>query len=167
MKPFLFALLFIFSVSAADIVGFWKTIDDETKKAQSVVAVYPYKGKYYGRIVATFDQNTGELKDTIDRPDEQAPGVVGNPPYAGLDIIYNLVQKDHKFIGNIIDPEKGKEYGAELWINKKGNLIVRGKILIFGKNQEWPAFKDNEFTAAFPKPDLSQFVPVIPKLKRT
>jgi len=166
MKPFLIALLMTFSVSAADIVGFWKTIDDETKKPQSVVAVYPYKGKYFGRMVATYDQNTGAMKDTIYHPDEKAPGVVGDPYYAGLDLIYNLEPKDHKFIGNIIDPQKGKVYGAELWVNKKGNLIVRGKILIFGKNQEWLAFNENEFTADFPKPDVSKFVPVVPKVKK-
>ncbi len=166
MKTFLFALLFTFTISAADIVGFWKTIDDETKKAQSVVAVYPYKGKFFGRMVATYDKDTGVMRDTIYQPDERAPGVVGEPPYAGLDLIYNLVQKDHKFIGNIIDPEKGKEYGAELWVNKKGNLIVRGKILIFGKNQEWLPFKESEFTSAFPKPDVAAFVPVVPKVKR-
>jgi len=166
MKLFLFSLLFTFSVLAADIVGFWKTIDDATKKAQSVVAVYPYKGKYYGRIVATYDEHTGELKDTIYTPDERAPGVVGDPHYAGLDLIYNLVPKDHKFVGNIIDPQKGKEYGAELWVNKKGNLIVRGKILIFGRNQEWLPFHENEFTQEFPKPDVVAFVPVVPKVKK-
>ncbi len=118
MKVFLFSLLFTFSVLAADIVGFWKTIDDATKKAQSVVAVYPYKGKYYGRIVATYDEHTGELKDTIYTPDERAPGVVGDPHYAGLDLIYNLVPKDHKFVGNIIDSndindgERGNEQRA-------------------------------------------------------
>jgi hypothetical protein len=38
--------------------------------------------------------------------------------------------------GEILDPKNGKVYGCEVWREGK-NLIVRGKIAFFGRNQTW------------------------------
>lgn len=158
-------LMFCQTFAAEDIVGFWKTIDEKSGQAQSIVAIYPYQGKYYGRIVGTFDQN-GNIEDSIYHPFKRAPGVVGNPFYSGLDIIWNLINKNNKFTdGKILDPEKGKIYGAEMWL-KNGNLVVRGKLLIFGRNQTWLPVAESEFTENFQKPNLTTFVPSIPKVNR-
>lgn len=151
-------------IAADSIIGFWKTIDENSGRAQSVIAIYEYQGKYFGRIVATLDNNE-KIKDTIYQPRERAPGVIGNPFYAGLDIIWNLKNNGKKFTqGEILDPQKGRIYGAEMWLNN-GNLVVRGKLLIFGRNQTWIPFADHEFTVAFRKPDLRTFVPSIPKIR--
>ncbi len=148
-----------------DIAGFWKSIDDETHKPQSIIAVYEYQGKYYGRIILTYDDN-GHVQDTIYDAKERAPGVVGNPPYAGLDIIWNLKPKGTHFTdGEILDPEHGKKYGAELWVDG-GNLIVRGKLFFFGRNQTWLAASESDFPPGFNKPDLAALVPTIPRVIR-
>lgn len=162
---FLFCLVaFNSTVLAADIVGYWKSIDDQTGKAQSIVAIYEYLGKYYGRIIATFD-DTGKVDDTIYAPKDRAPGVVGNPYYAGLDIIYDLQKDESRYSnGKIMDPEEGKVYNAELW-TEDGNLIVRGEIWLFGRNQTWVPATDQDFPAGFKKPDLSKLVPSIQKVK--
>ena len=34
-----------------DILGFWTTIDDETKEAKSIVQIYEYNEKYFVRVV--------------------------------------------------------------------------------------------------------------------
>lgn len=167
-KSFLVGLFFILSLcplyASETITGFWKTIDDRSGKAQSIIAIYPYQGKYFGRIIATFNDQ-GKIKDSIYDPKERAPGVIGNPPYAGLDIIWNLQDHGGKLTnGKILDPQKGRIYGAEMWISN-GNLIVRGKLLIFGRNQTWLPVADSEFSAEFKKPDLMTFVPTIPKVK--
>ena len=37
-----------------DIVGLWKTIDDETGKKKSIVKIYEQDGKYFGKIFKFF-----------------------------------------------------------------------------------------------------------------
>ena len=146
------------------MIGFWKTIDDKTGKPQSIVGIYENEGKYYGRIVVTIDDN-GNIQDTLDSPNKRAPGVVGNPYYAGLDIIWNLKKKGAEYRdGNIIDPEAGKVYGASLW-RQGANLIVRGEILIFGRNQQWLPAAETVFPSRFAKPDLASLTPKIPQVK--
>lgn len=168
-KVFLFSLFCLFAISsslmAEEITGLWKTVDEKTGKEQSIVAIYEYKGKYYGRLIATFDEN-GKIEDSIYSPKERAPGVEGNPYYSGLDIIWDLQKGGSRYTdGEILDPEKGKVYDAEAWI-KDGKLIVRGEILFIGRNQEWPPAKDSDFPPDFKKPDFTKFVPSIPKVKK-
>lgn len=151
--------------SAEDIAGFWQTLDDKTKQPTSVIAIYEYEGRYFGRIIASFNDK-GEINDTIYKPVGHAPGVKGNPYYCGLDIVYDA-QLNHqdKYEGHIIDPREGKEYRAEIW-REDQNLILRGEVFIFGKNMTWPPFPENKFTKNFKKPDVSKFVPKIPELKK-
>ncbi len=160
-----FILVFTQTFAVEDIVGFWKTVDEKSGQAQSIVAIYEYQGKYYGRLIGTYDKQ-GQIKDTIYLQKERAPGVAGNPPYAGLDIIWGLKNNGNKFTGGeILDPQKGRIYGAEMWL-QNGLLIVRGKLLFFGKNQTWLPVADAEFEGSFVKPDLQTFIPSIPKVKR-
>jgi uncharacterized protein (DUF2147 family) len=149
--------------SADDIAGFWKTISDETGKPQCVIAVYEYDGLYYGRIIGTYNDE-GKMTDSIYKPDKRAPGVVGNPFYSGLDIIWDLQDAGNKFKGKILDPEKGNVYNSELWIDN-GNLIVRGKLLIFGRSQEWLPAAKSDFPRGFKMPNLNKLVPSVPEVK--
>lgn len=169
MKNFLlftsfFLLILCQGFAGEEITGFWKTINEKTGRAECTIAIYEYQGKYYGRIVATFDEQ-GEIADTIDHPHDRAPGVVGNPYYAGLDIIWNLQQKGTKYTnGKILDPEKGRVYGAELW-RQDDNLVVRGKLLCFGRNQIWLPVNEEELSGLFTQANLPAFIPNIPKVK--
>lgn len=167
-KAFILFFLVCSSLYGAgdDVVGFWNTINEKTGKAESVIGIYEKNGKVYGRIIATYGLD-GTIKETIDNPLERAPGVEGNPFYSGLDIIWDLKKEGNKYTGGkILDPEKGKVYDAEIW-NEKGNLIVRGKIWVFGRNQTWVATKDSQFPQGFKKPDLSALTPKIPQVART
>lgn len=148
--------------SQDDIVGFWKTINEKTLKAESVIAIYPYNGQYYGRIILTYFDD-GTVQDTMYEPKKRAAGVVGNPYYSGMDIMWGLKPEGHKYKeGSILDPEKGHVYGAEAW-RKGEKLIVRGKLLMFGRNQTWPPAVEADFPQGFKMPELSTFVPNIPK----
>lgn len=150
----------------SDITGFWETINKRTNQPSSVIAIYKYQGKYYGRIIATFNED-GEIDDTMYHPKSRAPGIVGDPFYSGIDIVFNVTPMDGNegvFKGYITDPKKGKVYDAKLWREDK-NLILRGEVFIFGKNIVWPPFPENQFNENFKKPDLSKFVPTIPQVK--
>ena len=64
--------------ASANITGYWTTIDDETKEAKSVVQVYEYQGKYYGRVV-----------ELLQNPGAKAK-IKGSPSIKGLTIIWDL-----------------------------------------------------------------------------
>ena len=141
MKKFLLTclfLLFSFPTFANDsITGFWTTIDDETKTAKSVVQIYEYQGKYFGRVVELFKNKEAVAK------------IKGSPKIKNLDIIWDLEKKGAKYKGGeILDPTKGKVYGCEIW-REGDKLIVRGKIAFLGRNQTWlpnTDFKPEEST---------------------
>jgi len=143
------------------ISGFWVIRDEDTLAPQTIVAVYEHASRYYGRIMVTF--NEGKLQDSIENPRVKAPGVVGQPYYSGMDIIWDLVKKGEKYInGNVIDPQKGIVYDAKMW-REGDNLILRGEVLFFGKNMTWFPATEELFPAHFKKPDLTTLVPHIPQ----
>jgi uncharacterized protein (DUF2147 family) len=164
MKKFILGLLCLLSFTsawaAADIVGFWKTVDDKTGKAQSVVAIYQYKNDYYGRMIGSYNAD-GVMDDTIYTPKVRATALPGEPYYSGMDFIWALDKRGSVYKGEILDPEHGDVYKAEVWVDQ-GNLIVRGKLMMFGRNQTWPPATKKDFPAGFKMPDTSKFVPVAP-----
>jgi uncharacterized protein (DUF2147 family) len=143
------------------IVGFWKRENEDTGKRQCVIAVYPYQGKYYGRILATFDDE-GKMADSINAPIKKAPGIQGNPPFCGLDLIWNLTHRGNRFDGKIVDPRKGKVYDASVW-RRADNLIIRGKLLFFGQSTTWIPAEEMDLPPGFKPQDTAAFVPKIPK----
>ncbi len=161
VKKLIPLLIFFSSVSADDIRGIWKSVNEDTDKAQCFVAVYEYQGECYGRIIATCDKN-GVIDDTIEKPVGRAPGLPGNPFYAGLDLIWNLKEWGDRYKGRIVDPEKGNVYNAEVWV-ENGNLIVRGQLLFFGRNVTWYPTTKADFPKSFKMPNVKKFVPVIPE----
>jgi uncharacterized protein (DUF2147 family) len=149
---------------AQDIIGFWKSYDEKTGKPQIIVAVYEHQQKYFGRVIASFDKN-GVMGDTIYAPTSRTDRLVGDPFYVGLDIIWNLQKRGSKYSGGeILDPKRGKVYNVEMW-TKNENLIVRGKLLFFGKNLTWYPAVETDFPEGFVKPDLTKLVPSIPQIK--
>lgn len=161
----LIALLFFNTAAFAhEVIGFWDTIDEKTNKALSVVAIYEYQGKFFGRIVATYDEQ-GKIAETLHSPIKRAPGLKGKPHYAGLDLIWNLQKNGNRYEnGTIVDPERGRLYGAKIW-TQDGNLIVRGEFFFLGRNQTWTRFDERKFTPHFTKPEFSAFIPKIPEVK--
>ena len=117
------------------IVGSWKTIDDKTNQAKSIVRIYKQGGKYYGRITKLY-RKKGEdpnprctkCKDGDPRKGKRIKGMV---------ILKDLVKKEDKYSGGkILDPKNGKVYKCELWL-EKGKLKVRGYVGIFFRTQTW------------------------------
>lgn len=162
MKTIL-SLFFCSALFGADIDGLWKSINETTGKPQCVVAVYEYDDLHYGRIIGTFDAN-GVMTETIYNPKVRAPGIVGTPYYCGIDLIWDLGDSGSKFKGKIVDPEKGNIYNAELW-TESDELIVRGKLLFFGRSQRWRKASAADFPKGFKMPDVSKFVPVVPSVQ--
>lgn len=120
-------------LSFAQIEGKWKTIDDETKQAKSIVEIYKKSdGKYYGKVsqllIKPADPNCTVCKD--DRKGK---------PILGMEIIRGLKKEDDEFTGGTItDPKTGKTYKCT--ITRDGDkLNVRGYIglSLIGRTQTW------------------------------
>lgn len=136
------AIVFSLQISAQDIFGKWKTIDDETGKAKSVVEIYEQNGKAYGKIIQLFrapdedqDPNCKECND--DRKGQKIKG---------MQIIRNLERDDNEWEdGTILDPKNGKIYDCKIWVdeNDANKLQVRGYVAFFYRTQTWERIKEN------------------------
>lgn len=148
------------------ITGLWYSTDHKSSAVRCLVAIYNYQGMYYGRILVTYD-GKGNVTDTILKQEDRAPGIVGNPPYCGMDFIYDVKEKTNqdgnpKYKGKIVDPEKGKEYTVQLW--REGNdLIVRGELWIFGKNIRWLKASKEALPKGFSVKEIKSFVSKVPQ----
>jgi uncharacterized protein (DUF2147 family) len=121
------------SASAQSIVGKWKTIDDETNKARSIVEVYEEKGKYYGKIIKIFYQPDEKPNGVCEKCTDDRKGKV----IEGMQIIRDLQKKNDEFKdGTILDPDNGKVYNCKIWV-EKGVLKVRGYIGFLYRTQTW------------------------------
>ncbi len=134
MKKILLGLSLLVGVAiSAQIEGKWKTIDDETGKAKSIVEIFKKNdGKYYGKIQQLMQKPTNDncVKCKDDRK---------NKPLIGLEIIRGLEKDGDEFMGGTItDPKNGKTYKCT--ITRDGNkLNVRGYIgfSVIGRTQVW------------------------------
>lgn len=148
---FLFAIFlttnFLFAVDFSNVKGYWIIPDDDTGKPESVAYFYENEGKYYARMVLLYDDKTGEVSETIANPKELAKGIKGSPKLLGLDFIFNLSPNtdNSRLAGKVIDPDNGMVFDCEVWVDKKdGNLVVRGELLMFGKNEYWKAISQKD-----------------------
>lgn len=141
MKKILGLVLVLLSVNAfaqVSAIGKWKTIDDETKEAKSIVEIYEENGVLNGRIEKLFrkpeeDQNPKCEKCTGDKKDQLI---------TGMQILKGL-KKDSNTEwsgGEILDPKNGKTYSCKVEMIEDGKkLKVRGFIgfALLGRTQVW------------------------------
>ncbi|QHI35622.1 hypothetical protein IMCC3317_09680 [Kordia antarctica] len=119
---------------AQDVIGKWKTIDDEAGEAKSIVEIYEENGKIYGKVVDILnpEKRAGVCEKCNDHRKDK--------PVLGMKIIDGLEKDDDEYKGGkILDPEKGKEYKCKIWLDEddKNKLYVRGYIAFFYRTQNW------------------------------
>ncbi len=128
-------------VSGQSIVGQWKTIDDESGKARSIVEIFEKDDLFYGKIVKLF-REPGEDPDPVclecedDRKGKKVIGmeIISKMKYDERDNEYNK--------GEIMDPENGNIYDCKLWVDNEGKLKVRGYLLFFYRTQTWLPYSE-------------------------
>ena len=125
------------AAAAGSPVGYWKTIDDESGNARSVVQLYKKGDKVFGRIVQLYRQ-PGEEADPL--CDECEPPL-NKQKVVGLEILSGLEQDDDEWSdGDILDPNNGKTYSCTIEVQDGGKkLKVRGYlgISLLGRTQYW------------------------------
>ena len=136
MKKILFiccAILCSMTLPAQNLVGTWKTIDDETKEAKSYVQLYEENGQLKGKVIKL-------LKSDPNRICTECPGERKGKPILNMVVVENMQLKDGYYQGgSILDPEKGKWYTCKMWL-KDGDpnaLVVRGYISFLYRTQYW------------------------------
>jgi uncharacterized protein (DUF2147 family) len=138
MKKYLFTVLFVavagVFTAQAQVTGKWKTIDDETKEAKSIVEVYEKDGKLYGKIIEILNPAKKNAKCQNCKGDDK------DKPILGLTIIKGLKKDGDEYTdGDILDPQKGKLYSCTIKLDGADKLSVRGYIGIslIGRSQTW------------------------------
>jgi uncharacterized protein (DUF2147 family) len=131
-------LLFTFSLNGQQIVGQWKTIDDETKKERSIVEIYKVGDRYAGKIIKlqrSLEDDPDPVCDACDPDDSRYLQKI-----IGMEIIQDMAfdKSSNEYVdGAILDPESGSEYQCKLWLSEEGTLKVRGYIAFFYRTQTW------------------------------
>ena len=142
-KSVIYSVLFIFagivSLQAQSVIGKWKTIDDETGAAKSIVEIYQANGKVYGKVIQILE------KGKEDKVCEECKGDKKNKPIKGMLIIDGLSKNDDEWDGGkILDPKSGKEYKCVVSLENENKLKVRGYVgfSLLGRTQYWTRIKE-------------------------
>ena len=141
-KIFTIGLLFISTLFYAQnnsIVGKWKTIDDVTGKAKSIIEIYEKSGKIYGKVI--------DILDAAHRNDlcNDCSGEDANKPILGLTVVKGLSKDGSEYnSGKILDPKNGKLYKCLIEHEGSDKLKVRGYIgfSLLGRTQYWHRVKN-------------------------
>ena len=136
MKYILLAVSFLYVnlMFSQNVIGEWKTIDDDTGVAKSIVEVYKEDGKVFGMVKRILREDKRDVRCT------ECEGERKNEKVEGMVILRNLTKDDDEFTdGTITDPENGKTYDAKIWLNEDdpNTLMVRGYISFLYRTQEW------------------------------
>ena len=141
MKAFVAALLLaaaapLLQAQTLDTpVGVWKTIDDETHQAKSLVHIVDQGGVLTGRIEKLLDPAKQDAKC------EKCSDARKDQPVLGMTILEGVKKHaDEPYWdgGKILDPNNGKTYRVRLTPMDGGKeLQVRGYFGPFYRNQVW------------------------------
>jgi uncharacterized protein (DUF2147 family) len=140
MKKILLTLISVFAISfvSADnksVEGMWKTIDDETGEAKSLVKIWIDDGELKAQITELL--NPSEPNPVCD----DCKGSLKNQPIEGMVFVWGLEKDGDEWTGGkIVDPNNGKEYKAKMELIEDGaKLSVRGFIgfALIGRTQVW------------------------------
>jgi len=130
-----FMSLICLPVLAADALGLWRTIDDETGQAKSIVEIErSTEGVYTGKIIELF--NPSRPNPTCDKCSDDRK----DQPITGMEIIRGMRASgtDAYSGGTILKPDEGKVYKSKMKLIENGQrLEVSGCVLFICRSQTW------------------------------
>lgn len=129
----------VFYSQSKSFLGKWKTIDDETGEAKSIVEIYEKSGKIYGKVI--------EILDVVHKNNlcQNCGGEDKSKPILGLTVIKGLTRDGKEYnSGKILDPKSGKLYRCFITLEGNEKLKVRGYIgiALLGRTQYWQRVKE-------------------------
>lgn len=137
MKNIVLSFLVIFAsanvCTAQDVLGVWKTIDDEDNTEKSHIEIYEQDGKVYGKVIKLLEGATATIC-------ENCEGDLKDAPITGMVILKDLkAEEDYYEDGEILDPGTGKVYSCWIQLESADKLKVRGFMgfSVIGRTQYW------------------------------
>ena len=125
--------------------GFWKTISDVDGSPRALVEIREVDGQLVGVVKALLAD--GESPDKVC---EKCPGERKGQKIVGMEILRGLhADGDAWGGGEILDPNVGKTYRANMHLEDSGKkLVVRGYIgfSLLGRSQTWIRATGKELT---------------------
>ncbi|MDH5824266.1 DUF2147 domain-containing protein [Luteimonas sp. RD2P54] len=114
--------------------GRWKTIDDETGRAKSIVEITEAAdGTLTGRVVEILQSDRGP-NPTCDK----CSGERKDQPIEGMTILWGLERDGDAWSGGtILDPAKGKTYRSKAQLIEPNRLGVSGCVAFICREQVW------------------------------
>ncbi len=134
----LFLSTMIWAQNANDVIGVWKTIDDETGEAKSHVELYMKGDKLHGKVVKIL--NPAKVDKVCDLCEDERKG----QKILGMEIVRGMEwDEDEWDDGTILDPNKGSIYDCKIWLedDNMDKLYVRGYISFLFRTQYWYRIK--------------------------
>ncbi len=130
-------------------VGYWKTIDDKTKKPRSIVKIWEQDGELRGRI----EQLLREPNEEQDPLCDQCKGEKHNKKIIGLEFLGGFKRQASGWSdGWVLDPKDGNVYHGTLEVIEDGaKLKLFGYIRILfkiGRSQTWERVRPEDFGLA-------------------
>ena len=117
-----------------EVLGKWKTIDDKTGEAKSIIEIFEEDEKIYGKVVEIL------VEGRQDATCRNCAGEDEDKPIQGLVIIKGLEKDGDEYnSGKILDPESGKLYKCYIELEEENKLKVRGYVgfSLLGRTQYW------------------------------
>lgn len=128
------AMLLCFTAHAAEPTGRWKTIDDETGNAKSIVEITrDADGSLTGTVVEILQSDRGP-----DPVCDRCSGERKDQPIQGMTILWGLKPKGEAWEGGtILDPANGRTYRSKAQLLDEDRLGVSGCIAFICREQVW------------------------------
>ena len=118
-------------------VGRWRTMDDATGKAKSIVTLYLENGKLYGKVEKILDPDPTNPQEIC----RKCEGEQHNQPIVGLRMLWDMTANGAEWgNGMILDPHTGSTYRCLMTVVDNGTrLKVRGYVGVpmLGRTQYW------------------------------
>ena len=123
-------------------VGTWKTIDDDSGQAKSIVQITDNNGELQAHIMKLLNRTPEDIaRDGTVALCKSCDGELKDKPVEGMKIMWGVHKDDDIWDGGkIVNPKDGKIYKVKLTMLDGGQkLKVRGYIGFswVGKTQEW------------------------------
>lgn len=105
----------------SEILGYWVTVGDNNKEAESIVHIFKQDEKYQGTLVELL------------KPDDN------NKDFVGLWLLRNLEYSKKNWKGKVLDPNTKKLFSCSLVLTHKDTLKLRGYFGYpwIGRTQFW------------------------------
>ena len=117
--------------------GRWRTIDDKTGEAKSIVRINIDNGELTGVVEQVFTPPAPSANPLC----EKCSDALKNKPIVGMRVIWGFRKDGDKYTGGrVLDPESGNVYKGTIALAEAGQrLKLRGYVGIsmFGRTQTW------------------------------